>query len=95
MNFLEVIYPQKELQLDCESTFVNHLALIKWYYYIFKKVDIDNKWVSESSSGETLDLHNSLFKLTMKNQGFKVVTPNVMAWTSLVTNWALSRKSQK
>jgi hypothetical protein len=70
------------------------LALIKWHYYIFKKVDIDDKWVSESFSGETLDLHNSLFKLTMKNQGFKVVAPNIVACASLVPNQALSQKTQ-
>lgn len=83
------------MQLECESTFVNHLALINWYYYIFKKVDIDDEWVSESFSGETLDLHNSLFKLTMKNQGFKVVAANIMACTILVPNQALSQKTQK
>lgn len=44
---------------------------------------------------ETLDLSNSLFKLTMKNQGFKVVAPHVMACTSLVPNQALSQKTQK
>jgi hypothetical protein len=56
----------------------------------FNQVDIDEKWVSESFSGETLDLHNSLFKLIMKNQGFKVV-----ACASLVPNQALSQKKHK
>jgi hypothetical protein len=38
MNAFKIIYSQYWLQLDCESTFVDHLALIKWHYYISKKL---------------------------------------------------------
>jgi hypothetical protein len=67
MNILGIIYPQYWLQLDCESTFVDHSALIKHHYCTTKKVGTNGKWVSEPFSGDVLDLHNFLFKLTMKN----------------------------
>jgi hypothetical protein len=38
MNDFGIIYSQYWLQLDCESTFVDHLALIKWHYCISKKL---------------------------------------------------------
>ncbi len=52
---------------------MNCLAFIKQHYYISKKVGIDDKWFSKPLSRETLDLENSLFKLTMKNQTSKAM----------------------
>jgi hypothetical protein len=46
MNVLGIIYPLYWLQLDYESTFVDHFALIKHHYCIAKKVGINGKWVS-------------------------------------------------
>jgi hypothetical protein len=38
MNALGIIYPQYWLQPNCESTFMDHLALIKHHYCISKKL---------------------------------------------------------
>jgi hypothetical protein len=38
MNVLGIIYPQYSLQPNCESTFVDHFALIKHHYCISKKL---------------------------------------------------------
>jgi len=46
---------------------VDHFALIKHHYCTTKKVGTNGKWVSEPFSGDVLDLHSFLFKLTMKN----------------------------
>jgi hypothetical protein len=73
MNVFEIIYPHYWLQLDCESTFVDHFTLIKDHYCIAKKVGTNGKWVSEPLSRDVLDLHSFLFKLTMKNQATKAM----------------------
>jgi len=72
-NALGIIYPQYWLQLDCESTFVNHLSLIKQHYYISQKPSVESKWVFNAFSREILDLQTSFFKLTMKNQASKAM----------------------
>jgi hypothetical protein len=38
MNVLGIIYPQCSLQPNCESTFMDHFALIKHHYRISKKL---------------------------------------------------------
>jgi hypothetical protein len=73
MNVLGIIYPQYWLQLECESTSMDHFASIKYHYCITKKVGTNGKWVSEPLSRDVLDLHNFLFKLTMKNQATKAM----------------------
>jgi len=73
MNALGIIYPQYWLQPNCESTFVNHLSLIKQHYYISQNLGVDNNWVFEAIPSEILDLQISLFKLTMKSHVSKAM----------------------
>jgi len=60
INVLGIIYPQYWLQLGCESTFVDHFALIKQHCCTTKKVSTNGKWVLEPFSGDVLDLHSFL-----------------------------------
>jgi len=52
---------------------VDHFALIKQHCCTTKKVGTNGKWVLEPFSGDVLDLHSFLFKLTMKNQATKAM----------------------
>jgi len=36
-NVIGVIYPQYWFRLNCESTFLTHMSLIKWYYNTLTK----------------------------------------------------------
>ncbi len=64
VNAFGVIYPQYQLQANCESTFAIHQNVIKQHYYTPKQLDASNSWVYESLSRETLDIQSSLFKMT-------------------------------
>ncbi len=73
MNALSIIYPQYCLQLDCKSTFVDHLSLIKRHYCITQKLGVNGIWVSKAFSRQILDLQTSIFKLTMKRHVSKAM----------------------
>jgi hypothetical protein len=92
MNVFGIIYPQYWLQPNHESTFVDHLSIIKRHYYISQKLGVDRRWVSKALSKEILDLQTSLFKLTMKSQASKAMVeprdenPVTKLWCQLATN---------
>jgi hypothetical protein len=73
MNAFGIMYPGFWMQLDVDSTFCFHFAMIKKRYYETKKVRLSLLQVIEHLNANNLDLHASIFKLTMKSQAPKAM----------------------
>jgi hypothetical protein len=68
MNALGIVYPQFWVQLECDTTFVKQLQVIKSIFCLVKthKVDDQDMMVGELFNVSDHDCQQGIFKLTMK-----------------------------
>ncbi len=77
MDAFGIVYPQYWLQVDCETSFPKHLAVIKILFALAKHNLLDRveTFVHEVYNASDLDSQQGMFKLTMKSNATACMAP--------------------
>ncbi len=101
MNAFGIVYPQQWLQLESETRFVVHLAILKDALCQPKKLGLDELLDLGLFLATAFDLQRSLFVITMKNNSKLVmqkpfdVKPLTKLWITLFSSQILVNKIPK